>query len=97
MVEGGADDGFLVHVQPAAGTQQTRIVVFLELPLFACVSVAGSRYLAAQVRKDAALIASGALTSVEWVFTKSPITGLSGPTKGLKNLLNDNNIPWSEK
>ncbi|POH71608.1 hypothetical protein CVS27_20045 [Arthrobacter glacialis] len=50
-----------------------------------------------QVLNDAALIKSGVLKSVEWVFLKSPITGKSGPTPSLKKLLFDNNIPWRLK
>ncbi len=47
-----------------------------------------------QVRKDAALVASGDLTSVRWYFTASPTTGLAGPSGPLKSFLTQNGIRW---
>jgi len=49
---------------------------------------------AIQVLKDRGILTSGALTSIEWEFKASPITDKVGPTKGLRDLLSENNIPW---
>lgn len=45
-----------------------------------------------QVSKDVELLNIGVVDQVTWVFFKSPITGLSGPSEPLYQLLTQNGI-----
>lgn len=47
-----------------------------------------------QVQKDAALVRSGEANGAVWYFTKSPVTGLGGPSGPLKAYLKENGIGW---
>ncbi len=51
----------------------------------------------AQISKDQVLLKDGQVTAVEWIFQRSEVTGLGGPTGPLREALKDANIPWSEK
>jgi hypothetical protein len=48
-----------------------------------------------QIAKDVLLLRSGDVTGIEWVFSRSAVTGLRGPTGPLAKALSKENIPWS--
>ncbi|PRB02298.1 hypothetical protein CQ044_15510 [Microbacterium sp. MYb64] len=47
-----------------------------------------------QIAKDVMLRSSNEVKDVQWMFTKSPITGRSGPSGPLQQALKDANISW---
>ncbi len=52
----------------------------------------------AQISKDLAILQrEPSVTNVQWVFTRSDITGRSGPSPALQNALDDAGIMWSER
>jgi hypothetical protein len=48
-----------------------------------------------QIARDVALLQSGRVSAVEWVFTRSATTGLAGPSSPLQEALLKAGIPWS--
>jgi RHS repeat-associated protein len=47
-----------------------------------------------EVQRDVELRRDGKVSSLEWVFGTSPVTGKVGPTRPLADLLDANDIPW---
>lgn len=47
-----------------------------------------------QIAKDQMLMRSGDVSGVQWVFTRSAVTGQVGPTGPLMAALNNAGIPW---
>ena len=47
-----------------------------------------------QIVKDQLLLQDGAVTGVQWVFTRSDVTGRVGPTAPLAAALNKAGVPW---
>ena len=47
-----------------------------------------------QIDKDLILLASGRVTGLQWVFTRSEVTGRSGPSPALAAKLERVGIPW---
>jgi RHS repeat-associated protein len=50
-----------------------------------------------QALKDVELLRTGAVDSVEWVFTRSPTTGKIGPSKKLAAFLQKHDIPYRQE
>lgn len=48
-----------------------------------------------QVAKDSLLLGNGDVTGMEWVFSRSGVTGQIGPTGPLADALGKAGIPWS--
>jgi len=48
-----------------------------------------------QIAKDSLLLRNGDVTGVEWVFSRSGVTGQVGPTGPLSDALGKAGIPWS--
>ena len=48
-----------------------------------------------QVAKDSLLLGNGDVTGMEWVFSRSGVTGQMGPTGPLADALGKAGIPWS--
>ena len=47
-----------------------------------------------QIAKDGLLLRSGDVTGIEWVFSRSGVTGQIGPTGPLADALSKAGIPW---
>jgi hypothetical protein len=48
-----------------------------------------------QIAKDSLLLRNGQVTGMEWVFSRSGVTGQIGPTGPLADALSKAGIPWS--
>jgi len=48
-----------------------------------------------QIAKDSLLVRNGDVTGIEWVFSRSAVTGRIGPTAPLADALSKASIPWS--
>ena len=48
-----------------------------------------------QIQKDQLLVSSGQVESVEWVFSRSAVTGKIGPTKSIAKALDKAGIKWT--
>jgi len=48
-----------------------------------------------QIAKDSLLLGNGDVTGIEWVFSRSGVTGQIGPTGPLASALDKAGIPWS--
>lgn len=47
-----------------------------------------------QIAKDSLLMSNGDVTGIEWVFSRSGVTGQIGPTGPLTDALSRAGIPW---
>lgn len=53
-----------------------------------------TRSIQAQIAKDQALLDSGDLSGVQWIFSRSGVTGRAGPSGPLGAALDKAGIPW---
>jgi hypothetical protein len=48
-----------------------------------------------QINKDALLMQNPQISGVQWIFSRSSVTGLAGPSTPLSDALAKAGIPWS--